>query len=227
MAKLASRGRQLSGKEKLLLRSVIVLSVTFIYWVLVLSPALSSLTPLKDEVNSLEKQVGDTGLIKSEIDKNKETFDKLQVQYQEATKVIPKTDRYPELIKDIRELVTSSGLKLTGETFGKPEVFVEPTATEGVKTEGNAAPPAQPEGAPVVSHGLHTLTLTINIEGEFNKVLDLVNKLEKDTRILDVKKVSSDNKSTTLTLVYYIAGGEEKENYDFNPGPVGNESIFN
>ena len=64
------------------------------------------------------------------------------------------------------------------------------------------------------------------IEGDFNKAMKFIDELENDSRILEVKDFSSTDKSTSITTAYFIAGGDEVEEFEFNNGSYGKGNIF-
>lgn len=216
---IAKSGRALGKNEKILLGTLMVLTITFIYWTLLLQPALNKIQPLEEEVKVLKSQIKNTSTIKSNIEEKESQLVELRVQYEEATKVVSKTDRYPELVKEIRELANMNNLKIVTEGLGAPTVFAQ--AASEVPAEGGEAQAANP------AEGLKTMAITLSLEGDFNNALAFINKLEEDKRILEVQSFNSTDKTTTVNLMYYIAGGEEAEEYDFNTGSYGKDNLFN
>lgn len=217
MNKLSKSTRELSSSEKIILGILTFLSVAFVFWILVLSPAINKLAPLEKSVKELDAQVKNIGNVQKDIENYEKQLETLKVQYDEATKVISKTDRYPELVKQIREMAEGSSLKITNETFGVPAIFTQ----EGAEVDTNA----QAEGTQV--QGLQTLNISLSLEGDSMKILEFIGKLESDKRILDVNKFNTSENRTEIELIYFIAGGDEKEEYDFNNSSYGKENIFN
>lgn len=216
---IAKSGRALGKNEKVLLGTVMVLAITFLYWTLLLQPALNKLKPLEDSVKNLKSQVNSTAAIQSNIIEKEKQLENLKVEYEEATKIVSKTDRYPELVKEIRELANGNSLKITNESLGIPTVYAQTPQTT----------PVDPSKPPVTNPaaGLKTMAIGLTVDGGFNNVLAFINKLEEDKRILEVQSFTSSDKSTTINLMYYIAGGEEAEDYNFNTGSYGKDSLFN
>lgn len=223
MSKLARSGRALGKNEKILLGVATIVGVTIIYWALVIGPALNKISPLEKEVKEYKAKLENTSMINSQIEQKEKTLKDLKVKYEEAAKVIPKTDRYPQLIKEIREMATKASLTIKSENLGQPVVYVQPG------TEASTSNPSDPN-APKQDNtllGLQTINLSLNVEGDFKNILAFIAELENDKRILDIQQISTTDKSTNLTLVYYIAGGVEDEEYDFNNGSYGKDNMFN
>lgn len=216
---IAKSGAALGKNEKILLTMVMVLAITFLYWTFLLKPALTKIKPLQDEVNSLKAQTKNTSTIQSNIKEKEKELENLKVEYEKATKVISKTDRYPELVKEIREIASANSLKISNENLGIPTVYTQvSTETNSDTTKTQVSNPAA---------GLKTITMDLTLEGGFNNILAFIDKLEQDKRILEVKSFLASDKSTTVNLIYYIAGGEETESYDFNTGSYGKDNLFN
>lgn len=210
---IAKSGRALGKNEKVLLGAVLALSIVFIYWTLLLQPSLVKLKPLEAEVKTLKSQVKGASTIKASISNKETQLNSLKEQYEEATKIISKTDRYPQLIKEIRENATSKSLKISAESLGVPTVYAQQAAA--------------PNGQQQSKAGLMTMSVKLTLDGDFRNVLDFINKLEEDKRILEVIGFTAQEKSSTVDLLYYISGGEENEEYDFNKGPYGKDNLFN
>ncbi|MGL5086348.1 MAG: type 4a pilus biogenesis protein PilO [Clostridium sp.] len=215
---IAKSGRALGKNEKFLLGTVMILSVAFIYWTFLLDPALKKIKPLEDNVKALKLQVKNAANTQSNINAKEKQLEGLKGQYEEATKIVSKTDRYPQLIKEIREIASANSLKITNETLGVPTIYAPAQTTPVEPGKEAIANPAD---------GLKTMSLVITLDGGFNNVLAFVNKLEEDKRILEVQSFAATDKSTTVNLMYYIAGGEEAEDYDFNTGSYGKDNLFN
>lgn len=213
---IAKSGRALAKNEKILLGIVMVMSISFLYWTLLLEPEMKKMKPLQEEVKVLKSQLKDASTIEKNIKVKGEELAGLKTEYDEATKIISKTDRYPQLIKDIREVASSNNVKIASESLGRPTVYIDETAATTTET-------------PVenVASGLQTMSIALTLEGDFNNVLAFINKLEEDKRILEVQGFTSTDKGTTVNLMYYIAGGEEIEEYDFNSGTYGKDNLFN
>lgn len=216
MSKLAKSNREYGKNEVILIFSAVVIAVIVLYWYLILSPMLAKLEPLQTEVSELKTKVTNIDGLEVDIKNKEKQLEELKVEYDKSTKVIPKTDRYPELIKEIRTLASEVGVTIQSGNLGKPTLFTQGSDVQQGQVEGQAEP-----------QGLKTMSLNIVVTGDFPKVLAFIKKLEDDKKILEVQQVVSNDKSTSITLLYYIAGGEEKEDYDFNNGSYGKENIFN
>lgn len=200
MSTLARSGRELSKSEKILLGTVGIMSAGFICWTLILEPGLTKLKPLKQEVAELEARVVELGNLNEAIASKEVEIKALSGEYNEATSSFPKSDKYPELIKELRELIASLNLNLTSEYFGEPTVVEQDAAAEVV----------------VVLDSIMSFNVDLTVEGDFNKALELVNKIESGKRIVEVENISTIENKTTISLLYYFSNSNEKEFYSFN-----------
>lgn len=214
MSKLTKASRELGKNEKILISSVTILAIVVVYWTLILSPLLDKMTPLEAEVQELKVKVANTNTLEVGIKAKEKQLEGLKSEYDEITKVLPKTDRYPQLIKEIREMAASENLEIKAQALGQPLIYTQNGQVQ--ENQNNE-----------VQQGLQTIAINLSITGDFTSALNLVGKLEADKRILDVQKVAVTDNGINLTLVYYIAGGNEKEDYDFNNGSYGKNNLFN
>lgn len=210
MLKLNRSGRAMSSSEKILLGTLFVIAVLFLYWVLLMKPAMNSLKPAQDKVNDLQKRVDAVGSIQSRISQKEETLKGLQVKYDEATKVIPRGDNYPQLIKEIREM--SEATSVTISTYG----LSKPTAYSKSGEDTN-----------MTVSSLNYYTVSLSLKGNYTDILAFIRKIEEDKRIASVSTINSTKDATAIQLVYFISGSLEEEEYDFNTGSYGKEDPFN
>ena len=210
MLKLNRSGRAMSNSEKTLLTILLVICVLFLYWIILMKPAMEKIKPVSTKVSELQEKVDAIGSIQSRITEKEETLKGLQTQYDEATKVIPRGDRYPQLIKEIREMSEATSVKITNYSLSKPTAYSQ----TGETTEATTS-------------SLNTYTVNLSVTGKYTDVLAFVRKIEEDARIADVKTIASTKESASIELVYFISGTADDEKYDFNNGAYGKEDPFN
>lgn len=124
------------------------------------------------------------------------------VKYKEATVTLPKTDRYPEVLKDVEKMVAESGLSSSNGSFGKSTVVQVVGAEEGQDTSN--------------LQGMRKIQLSYSIKGDIDKVLTFIDKLEKYDRIAELNSFSHSGETCSIVFSFYDSGEGGKEEYDFN-----------
>lgn len=218
MGKITKSGRALNKNEKILLTALFLVSILFIYYTIFLGPSLKKLTPLKEEVQKLKSQLKDTGNLSSNIKSKEEELAKLKVQYDDATKAMPKGDRYPELSKELGDKARKQGLTISNLAFSKPEIYNE---------NGENVESTESEGSQINSDGLLQYYVTLSVEGDFNKAVEFIKSLEADKRIMKVNEITANNDKIDINLNYIVAGSQEVQEYEFNNGSYGKDNLFN
>ena len=107
--KSKTKGRATTKNEKIILYVLGVLSIFALCYLFIISPGEEKTKNLKQEIKSLESQLVSVQSIDYDIEQRKKTLDDLMVKYKEATITLPKTDRYPEVFRDVEKMVTESG----------------------------------------------------------------------------------------------------------------------
>lgn len=210
MLKMNRSGRAMSNSEKVLLTTLLIICTLFLYWIILMKPAFDKMKPVSDKVAELQTQVDAIGSIKSRISEKEETLKGLQVEYDKATKVIPRGDNYPQLIKELREMSEVASVKIDSYTLDKPVAYSQ----SGENTEASAI-------------SLNTYSVKLNVKGKYTDILAFIRKVEEDKRIASVVKISSNKESAAIELSYFITGTIGDENYNFNTGSYGKEDPFN
>lgn len=215
--KISSILNSLSYKEKILLAILIVVSIFFVYYNYLIIPTLDKLQPLRSEVESLRSEDSKYEDVENTITMKEKDLGDLRSKYEEASKVLPKIDRYPELSKDLNGLVTKNSLILNRIIMGKGQGTQSDSSSEtGTNIEANQG-----------KIGLNTQQVTLEITGDFVNILKLIDDLEKGTRICEINSITSTKENTTINLNFYYSSGDMEENYDFNSGSYGKDNMFN
>lgn len=213
MAKMGKNGRAISKNEKILMAVLCAVSLFFIIDILIIEPSNRKIKPLKDEVKVLKEQVQNIEGIDSSINEKEGKLEGLKAEFEKASQTIPKTDRYPQVIKDIEGMSAATGTIVTNYTLSKPSTFA--SDENGENEEQNA------------QSGLQVFTIQMNVKGDYVNVLSFINKLESDSRIKEVISLNSKKDSSNISVVYYVAGSIDVEDYDFNEGSFGKQNPFN
>ncbi|WP_194191827.1 hypothetical protein [Clostridium chrysemydis] len=222
MLKLKTSSRELTKSEKIILACAGILGTVFLINTFILTPLNKKLKPLEEDIKRLEAQAEGLQTISLDIAKNEKELTDLKGKYEEASKTIPKTDRYPEVIVELEDMAIQSKVKIYNSSFGEVSVVGETKDEEEEKQKNDDE--VNTEISPI--SGLSTFTVNLTLNGKFNDLMAFVDKLENDNRILEVQNFTSSKEYSTLGIVYYIAGSNEKEDYDFNNGSYGKGNLF-
>lgn len=203
--KLNRSGSATTKNEKLLFAVLGVICVAVICYLFIISPGVDKSKVITEEIKNLELKLKEVENIDDTIAAKQKELDTLMVKYNEAAAGLPKTDRYPQLSKDIEKMSIESGLTSVKATFYEPKLvnFKNPSG-EKQSTENTNL------------QGMQYIQVDYYIENDIEKVLTFVDKLEKDDRIADICAIKQTDKSIAVQVFFYLAGGEEKEEYDFN-----------
>lgn len=215
MAKISNGGRALSKNEKVLLGALCAAAVFFIVNMLVIEPNNQKIKPLKEEVEQLKAQVANISNIDSSIKMKEKELEGLKVEFDKATESIPKTDRYPEVVKDLEEMAAKSNITIASYSLSLPTVVSGQQSDTGESEQTNNA------------SGLHSFNIQIKVNGVYTDVLTFINNIEGDSRIKEVVTLNSNNENSDINILYYVAGGINTEEYDFNEGSFGKSNPFN
>lgn len=201
-----SKGGSTTKNEQILIGVVGVVCLAAMCYLFIIDPGIKKAKVYSDEIKTMELKLKEVENIDNDIVAKEKELDTLMVKYNEASKGLPKTDRYPELIRDIEKLAVDSGLNAEKGTF------YEPKLVEVKAPEAGAAPTEANNNL----QGMKYLQVDYYVENDIDKVLTFIDKLEGDDRIADVASVKQTDKAIAVQVFFYVAGGEEKEEYDFN-----------
>lgn len=199
--KSKTKGRATTKNEKVVLYVLGILSIFALCYLFIISPGEEKTKNLKQEIKNLESQLVSVQSIDYDIEQRKKTLDELMVKYKEATVTLPKTDRYPEVFRDIEKMVTESGLSPSNGSFGKASVITI-GAEEGQDTSN--------------LKGMRKVQITYSIKGDINKVLSFIDKLENYDRIAELNSFNHSGKNCSIVFSFYDSGEGGVEEYDFN-----------
>ena len=188
--------------EKIILYVLGVLSIFALCYLFIISPGEEKTKNLKQEIKSLESQLVSVQSIDYDIEQRKKTLDDLMVKYKEATITLPKTDRYPEVFRDVEKMVTESGLSSSNGSFGKTSVIQVVGAEEGQEASN--------------LKGMRKIQITYSVKGDINKVLSFIDKLENYDRIAELNSFSHSGENCSIVFSFYDSGEGGVEEYDFN-----------
>lgn len=199
--KSKTKGRTTTKNEKVVLYVLGILSIFTLCYLFIISPGEEKTKNLKQEIKNLESQLVSVQSIDYDIEQRKKTLDELMVKYKEATVTLPRTDRYPEVFRDIEKMVTESGLSASNGNFGKASVITV-GAVEGQDTSNLT--------------GMRKIQITYSIKGDISKVLSFIDKLENYDRIAELNSFNHSGENCSIVFSFYDSGEGGVEEYDFN-----------
>ncbi|MNP23475.1 Pilus assembly protein, PilO [compost metagenome] len=202
---------KLSHKEKILLLTVGILAVFFVYYNYFILPTTDKLALLESEVETLKNQNLSYENIEGNIVIKEKEYNELKNRYDESAKALPKVDRYPELSKDLNELVTKNSILLANITMLKGQVYQQEQNPQEITT----------------TEALNTQQVTLSLRGQFTSILNFVNDLENGVRVCEINSISALKDDTTIQVTFYYAPGDMEESYYFNSGTYGKDNMFN
>lgn len=202
---------KLSHKEKILLLTVGILAVFFVYYNYFILPTTDKLALLESEVETLRNQNLSYENIEGNIVIKEKEYNELKNRYDESAKALPKVDRYPELSKDLNELVNKNSILLANITMLKGQVYQQEQNPQEITT----------------TEALNTQQVTLSLRGQFTSILNFVNDLENGVRVCEINSISALKDDTTIQVTFYYAPGDMEESYYFNSGTYGKDNMFN
>ena len=207
MLKLNNEGRAMTSSEKILLTVLLVVCVGFLYWIILLKPIANQIAPISQNVAELQEKVDAVTTIKSRIEEKEANLEELQGKYDEATKVIPRGDRYPEVIREVRTMAEANSIEIVGAEYEEPKAFT-------IEAEGSTEEQ---------SSGLNYYVVALGIKGVYPDLLEFIEDIENDKRISSVSYIKLADNEAEIQFTYFMSGTEETGEYDFNTGSYGQE----
>lgn len=210
--KLNKSGAASTKNEQVLLGVLGILCVATMCYLFIISPGMEKSKVYSEEIKALELKLKEVENIDQTITAKQKELDTLMVKYDEASAGLPKTDKYPQLFRDVENMATESGLTSIKSTFYEPRlVEFKDNATDPKGTTTDAQKEQNDK-----LEGMKYLQVDYHIQNDIDKVLAFVDKLENDDRIADIGAIKQTDSGIVVQVFFYVAGGEEKEEYNFN-----------
>lgn len=213
----------LSKKEKLLVSIVIVIGVIAVYFNFIFVPSIKSIKDKNVIIEDYNKQIQIIADTKSKNNKLKVELVTLQAKSDETSKQLPYSERIPEIARNIKPLVDSSGVTFGPIGFGKAAEYLF-TVPGQAKTNSKVR--------------LMSLSVSLSETGDYPSLMKLIDSIETngiktDKRIAAIDTVAFSPSGTslqaTIGLHYYFLTGS-KENvlkYEFvDSGVYGKDNPF-
>lgn len=218
------RFSELTKKEKIMVGFAGGLLLLYVYLTLIVNPIMKSITPVKAEINDLKIKVSDMDNISMKMEQLKESYESKKKIYEKAASVLPKSDRYPQLMRDINKNAVDNSLNIVAISNSEG-ISNEETQKNNIG-QGDSGNKNDNESV----DGLNMANVSITVEGEYNNILAFINNIENGNRIGSISSctISSDGTKTVgnIMVSYLYGKGGEKEKYNFNEGTYGTGAVF-
>lgn len=201
---------QISKNEKILLGVIAVGVLGYGAYALIFSPIVDRITPLEQEVKSLQETVNSRRNIDEQLIETKRILSEKEKEYEQIVIKVPETDKYPELSKDLHTLALNNNIKINSVTFGQPTVINTGETTESTEassqpsegeksenSEGNTNNTEKYNKLRAAKNGFYKYTVTVNYEGAYNHALNFVKSMERQEQILELTNITLSEKQET------------------------------
>lgn len=236
--------KNLSKKDKVILSStIIVVSLVFGLKFLIL-PQLEQYTNNLLTLDMKREKQSRISMIPAQNKILEEKQEALKEQYDLALEEISKTPAVAQIIYDLKELMTTSGVEMKSLSFSSSDVSEEEIASnDGVITDENGVVTEIDRGLDIGNsqdenykteseQAVEKQIVNISLSGEYENIIKFIKSIESYSRISDVSNISlsigdGNLLNASLAANFYNLNYQERENYDFNNGTYGKESSFN
>lgn len=218
--------KKLSRNEKILIGFLLVMSTLFLYYRQFLSPVMNSISSSKDKISNYEADIDKVQKLDTENKKQVQQIEKLKAQYDESIKLLPKSDRIPEILSNLKKYSDSNSITFINETFAESKLYKDDKS----KTNSRAS-----EETKRIYSNVMVVPVRINVSGTYTNLVKFIATLEKSNRMTAVELVNftkvegtSDNLSASINLNYYYENNGEaiQEKYDINKDNYGKDNLF-
>lgn len=205
---LSSKGTATTKNQKLLLYIIGIACVFTLCYLFIISPSITKTQGITAEISQLKNQLKEAESLDFDIKAREKQYNDLLAKYNEATTSLPKTDRYPQVAKEVETMASECGLTTLGSEFS-PAKVVE-TAENNKKNEDSK------ENNKALK-GMRTIKVTYVVNNDMGKALIFIDKIENYNRIAEINEINQSPSGISITFSLYDSGeGGEREEYDFN-----------
>lgn len=217
--------KKLNRNELILVSVCSAMIIFYGYYNLFLSPVLGKMSTISDSISKNNDTVKHINVVKNLNKVQKDKLTKLQVQYDEAAKALPKSERNPEVTYDIKNLADVNKVTINSISIGTGVEYKQQNTAVQNKTADNSKNNN-------INGRLMNLPVTININGDYLDMMDFVAAIEKDKRIAEVGTINfvTSNSGVIQGSVgvsyYYLDVNNKDVKYDFNNGAYSKDNLF-
>lgn len=217
--------KKLNRNEIILVSLCAAMVIIYGYYSLFLSPVLGKMSGINDAINKNYDTVSHINTVKNLNKTLQGKLTKVQAQYDEASKALPKGERNPEITYGIKKLADTNKVIINSISIGTGVDYKQQTLSNQNKNADIAKSTA-------INGRLMSLPVTINISGNYLDMMNFVAAIEKDKRIAEVGNINfaATNNGTlqgSVSVSYYYLDVTNKDlKYDFNNGAYGKDDLF-
>jgi Tfp pilus assembly protein PilO len=214
---------RLSRSEKILLTLLAVVLVSYVYYQFIMAPTLQKVTSAKVNISQLQSELDQLRLLAVGNKSLEEDIKEYKVKYEEYVNTIPREEREPQILRDLKLLIDNNDLKVTSVNIGIGIEYVNSSGENAAAAMSNLKTMAVP--------------LSINFSGGYSDVMNFMKNLEESNRLTVISSVDmtsqeeGENKVLSISLnanVIYISDGSSAERqYEFNNNDYGKDNPFN
>jgi type IV pilus assembly protein PilO len=216
--------RVLSKSEKFLIALLIIMAVGYVYYQYIFTPISKKLVSTRENISNYRTELNQNQILLASNNKLEEEIKELQSKFYEYAADIPKSEREPQILHDLKNLWENKSLNITSITLGAGMPFSETAAKEGGTETGVDVKPM-------------IVPLSIDFSGSYDNVMSFIQELEDSKRITEINSInfsqasdnfadSTVNTKLTASIIYVEDGSEVERQYDFNNGSYGNRNLF-
>lgn len=221
--------KELSNREKVLILILLIVALCFGYYRFFLSHVMNNMSEKKNSIQTLQVQEQKIKAASADKEKLNSELKEVTVLYNASLLEIPKQYRNSEIAYQLKALCDANSTVLSSVTFGNGS----PISGNAADSSGNEGTNTQTSNKGVNS--IYSVPVTLNVTGNYNAVMNLVDAIEKGSRTSQVESIGITSSSAgeglsaniSLTFYYINNGGDEEETYNFNTGSYGKPDLFN
>lgn len=160
-----------------------------------------TITSKKQEIAFYDRQLEERLKYFKSLTKLKDDYDSIGLVEQEKLGlVLPGADEIPELFLALDTIINESGLELSSINYVEAAPPPESSAGAGAGAEEGAE--EKSSKGPDITKQIKTLEISLDIVGgSYDKLKIFLNKLEKNTRLLDIQSIAFENSFESITIL--------------------------
>lgn len=215
-----------------------IAAAVFLYWQFYMKVYFNGIMFSKTSIDIYNKQIRQASIIH---DKNKDELkilDEKKVLFKSALKILPQSERNPEIIRCLTENCKLNNLKIVQIKINKYEEYgaVSVAASQN-NIEEAIDDSLQPKDKMLI------VPVEVQVKGVYPDIKSFIDSLFIDSRAIELSEGSFDKvyqyandtsnaesgmvkADLNFSFLYYNSSVNSEENYDFNSGIYGKWNIF-
>ena len=231
--------KSLSSTEKILLALLGIVVIFYLYYGFYMNPMLQKRSASEKNIKKYEEDINSSKNIAKENEKLKLQIADLTAKSAEQDKLLPKSERQPEYIKDIKAAADKNSITINAISFGKAkEVTVDSKNASNQNnnqqnsSDKNNQTSSNASKQNTAVNAVYTSPLSISITGDYKSIVAFVSAAENGNRFTDISSlnIAAQDKtiSANININYYYSNVLAKKDitYDFNKGSYGKDDLF-